>query len=112
MLIAIPLFVPFSLKQVTDNSFKQELSTFSISYLITPHPQTKYPDAAYKNLNFGNLNYNTPTNIDFFWATGDCELPCIQQQQLMDFKNYFEQAPQLRTQDLKDGFKSEYFRYE
>ena len=112
MLIAIPLFVPFSLKQVTDNSFKQELSTFSMSYLLKPHPQTKYPDATYKNLNFGNLNYNTPTNIDFFWATGDCELPCIQKQQLMDFKNYFEKAPQLRTQDLKDGFKSEYFPYE
>jgi len=112
LLIAIPLFVPFSLKQMTNNAFRQELSTFSLSYLIRPHPQTKYLEATYKNLNFGNLNYNTPTNIEFFWATGDCELPCIQKQQLMDFKNYFEQAPQLRTTDLKDGFKSQYFPYE
>ena len=81
LVIAIPLFVPFSLKQMTNNSFKQELSTFSMSYLLKPHPQTKYPDATYKNLNFGNLNYNTPTNIDFFWATGDCELPFIQKKQ-------------------------------
>ena len=112
LVIAFPLFVGFSLKQLTDNAFKQELSTFSISYLLHPHPQTKYPGATYKKLKLGNLNYNTPTTIDFFWATGDCELPCIQKQQLMDFKNYFERAPQLRTQELKNGFKSMYFPYE
>ena len=112
VLISIPLFVPFSLTQMTNNAFQQELSSFSMDYLISPHPQTKYPNASYKALTLGNLEYNTPTNIDFFWATGDCALPCIQKQQLHDFKNYFEQAPQLRTQNLKDGFKSQYFPYE
>lgn len=110
--IAIPLFVPLRITQLTNNEFKQELSTFSINYALMPHPITKYVDATYKTITVGNLKYNTPTNIDFFWATGDCALPCIQDEQLQGFKNYFEQAPQLRTQELKDGFKSVYFKYE
>lgn len=112
LLVALPLFMPLPITQLTNNEFKQDLSRFSYRYFLRPHPQTKYTGVTYKNLTFGNLNYNTPTNIDFFWATGDCEVPCIQKQQLMDFKNYFEQAPQLRTGNLKDGFKSVHFAYE
>ena len=83
-----------------------------MDYVLVPHPSTKYTQATYKKNTLGNLTYYTPTNIDFFWATGDGELPSIQQQQLEDFKDYFEQAPQLRTDKLEDGFKSVYFPYE
>jgi len=106
LIIIIPLFVPFSLREASNNEFNQELSSFSMAYIIKPHPITKYPDAEYKKLSFENFEYYTPTNIDFFWATGDCELPCVQKQQLMSFKEYFELAPQLLTQELKNGFKS------
>ena len=109
LIIIIPLFVPFSLRSLSNNKFNQELSTFNTDYTITPHPITKYTQAKYKKISLGNLQYNTPTTINYFWATGDCYLPCIQKQQLEGFKEYFELAPQLRTRDLKDGFISKYF---
>lgn len=112
LVVAVPLFGSFSLKKLTNNQFEQDLSSFSLDYALVPHPSTKYTQATYKKNTLGNLTYYAPINIDFFWATGDCELPCIQQQQLEDFKDYFEQAPQLRTDKLEDGFKSVYFPYE
>ena len=107
--ITVPLFMNFSLKQLSNNQFNQDLSSFSTLNIINPHPITKYSNAQYEKRSLGNLHYYTPTNIDFFWATGDCKLPCIQEQQLHGFKEYFELAPQLRSTDLKDGFKSVYF---
>ncbi|MEP0264153.1 hypothetical protein [Dokdonia sp.] len=104
--IAIPLFIPLNLNNLTGNEFQLSLSVFTPEYLITPHPQTKHTQAVYTTHQEGNLKINTPTNIDFFWATGDCELPCIQLQQLTDFKAYFREVPQMRTNDLKDGFYS------
>ncbi len=104
--IAVPLFIPFDLNQFTKNEFQLSLSRFSIDYLLTPHPKTKYTNATYKKVTEGNLQFNAPINIDFFWATGDCELPCIQEQQLQDFKAYFLEVPQMRTEKLSDGFYS------
>ncbi|GGG38321.1 membrane protein [Dokdonia pacifica] len=104
--IAVPLFIPFNLNALTKNEFQLQLSVFSPEYLIQPHPQTKYTQATYTTHQEGNMRIQTPTNIDFFWATGDCELPCIQLQHLNDFKAYFRSVPQLRTEHLKDGFYS------
>ncbi|WP_299767444.1 hypothetical protein [uncultured Dokdonia sp.] len=106
ILIAIPLFIPINLTNLTEREFQLSLSVFSPEYFIQPHPQTKYPKAIYTTHQEGNMRIHTPTNIDFFWATGDCELPCIQLQQLNDFKAYFRSVPQMRTDDLKDGFYS------
>lgn len=106
MAIAVPLFIPFNINALTKNKFQLSLSVFSPDYLIQPHPQTKYTQATYTKHQEGNLELNVPTNIDFFWATGDCELPCIQLQHLNDFKAYFRSVPQMRTDDLKDGFYS------
>lgn len=104
--VAIPLFIPFNLNHLTENEFQLSLSVFTPEYIITPHPQTKYTHATYTTHQEGNLHINVPTNIDFFWATGDCELPCIQLQHLTDFKAYFREVPQMRTENLKDGFYS------
>lgn len=107
--IAIPLFIPFNLNALTENEFQLSLSVFSTDYLIKPHPNTKYTQATYTTHQDGNLQMQIPTNIDFFWATGDCELPCIQLQHLTDFKAYFRSTPQMRTNNLKDGFYSYIF---
>jgi len=104
--IAVPLFIPFNLNTLTENKFQLSLSVFSLKYLVKPHPNTKYTQATYTVHQEGNLKLYTPTNIDFFWATGDCELPCIQLQHLNDFKAYFRSVPQMRTNNLKDGFYS------
>lgn len=104
--VAVPLFIPFNLNHLTENEFQLSLSVFTPEYLITPHPQTKYTHATYTSHQEGNLKIQVPTNIDFFWATGDCELPCIQLQHLTDFKAYFREVPQMRTDNLKDGFYS------
>jgi hypothetical protein len=104
--IAVPLFIPFNLNTITDNEFQLSLSIFSPEYLIKPHPNTKYTQATYTTHQEGNMQLYMPTNVDFFWATGDCELPCIQLQHLNDFKAYFRSVPQMRTTHLKDGFYS------
>lgn len=104
--VAVPLFIPISLNTLTENEFQLSLSVFSPDYLITPHPNTKYTEATYTTHQEGNMKLYTPANIDFFWATGDCELPCIQLQHLNDFKAYFRSVPQMRTEHLKDGFYS------
>lgn len=104
LIIAIPLFAPLNLNWFTKNEFHLDLKRFSFSNLIIPHQQTRYTDAIFR-LNEDSKLY-TPENIDFFWATGDCPIPCVQQQQLDYFKTYFKLEPVLRTAHLKDGFIS------
>ena len=55
---------------------------------------------------FINTIINVPTTIDFFWGTGDLELPALNKEQLEYFKTYFNIIPQQRTENLKDGFYS------
>ncbi|MCX7549739.1 LIC_10190 family membrane protein [Xanthomarina sp. F2636L] len=94
IVIMIPLFFSFP-------NFKN--STFSISYLIEPHENSQF-NTEYKTLEIGNTKINTPTNIDFFWGTGNTPLPTLNKQQLEYFKTHFKVIPQQRSNNLKDGF--------
>lgn len=78
-------------------------STFSTSYLIEPHGNSRFAKD-YQTINLGNTHINTPKNINFFWGTGNTPLPALNAQQLEYFKTNFKVIPQQRTEDLKDGF--------
>lgn len=99
------LLFPFKLDSFTTNKFTQNNSSFKLSYIIFPHKNSKY-NYTYHKEKIGNLKYNNPTNQEFFWITGDGDLPVIKKEQLEYFKNKYHYYPQLRTGKLKDGFYS------
>jgi len=70
---------------------------------IFPKPNTKEKEI-FKKANKGDLDYYTPTEYSFFWITGNGDLPCVTSEQLDYFETNFHYIPQLRGQDLKDGF--------
>lgn len=102
---AIPLFYPIKLSQLTNNDFHLDLSHFTIAYFIKPHKNSQYSNRS-ETLQVENTIINSPTNIDFFWGTGDVKLPALKKEQLEYFKKYFRIIPQQRTKYLKDGFYS------
>ncbi|MBY0487326.1 MAG: hypothetical protein K2P85_09100 [Flavobacteriaceae bacterium] len=97
------LFVPINLNRFSNYKFMMELSNFSIENSIFPYKNTKY-NSDFETIKNGNLNYHSPTAIDFFWASGDGKLPAVNKQQIDYFQKYFNIVPQMRTNDLKDGF--------
>ncbi|WP_304036893.1 LIC_10190 family membrane protein [Mesonia mobilis] len=99
----IPLFFSFQLAKFTNNQFTQNNSQFQFKNILVPHKNSKY-EYVYQKEKIGNLEYNNPVNQDFFWITGDGELPSIKKEQIEFFYKNFHTIPQLRTGKLKDGF--------
>tara|TARA_Y100000310_G_C20372896_1_gene664351 strand:- start:217 stop:630 length:414 start_codon:yes stop_codon:yes gene_type:complete len=99
----IPLFFSFQLKKFTNNQFTQNNSQFQFKNIVVPHKNSKY-EYVYQKEKIGNLEYNNPVNQNFFWITGDGELPSIKKEQIEFFYKNFHTIPQLRTGKLKDGF--------
>lgn len=108
----IPVFIilifPLNFNSFSNNSFMQKSSNFSISNIVFPNKNTKN-NTGFVTVKLGNLNYNSPINNDFFWGNGDGALPCVNKDQIEYFKKYFNTIPQMRTNDLKDGFYAKTF---
>lgn len=102
-LTAFVLFVPINLNHFTKNKFVLESSTFSFGNTIYPYKNTKY-DNEFKAVAKGNLDYYTPVDVDFFWASGDGPLPCVNRKQLRLFDKKHHVMPQMRTENIADGF--------
>jgi len=94
LIIMVPLFFAIP---------NNKTSTFSLSYLVEPHGNSQFNED-YQTINLENTQINTPSNIDFFWGTGNTKLPALNKQQLEYFKTHFNVIPQQRTEELKDGF--------
>lgn len=64
---------------------------------------------SYKTKMEGNLQFQTPINENpnFWFLTGDGPLPCVHENLIIFWKKTFQMRPQMRTEFLKDGFKSE-----
>lgn len=97
------VFIPVNLNLFSNYKFMMKISNFSSATIIFPHKNTKY-DTAFENIKNGNLIYHSPVQNDFFWASGDGDLPAVNKVQIEYFENYFHIIPQLRTKDIKDGF--------
>jgi hypothetical protein len=99
----IVLFFPLNFEGLTQNKLISQNSPFSFKNVIFPHKNSKL-QTTYTVVQNGNLKYNSPVQSAFFWANGDGNLPCVNQEQI----NYFEQAlgvvPQMRGANLSDGF--------
>ena len=100
---AATLVVPMNLSALTKNDFAKTNSVFSGDYLVTPHPNSKLR-SEYQSITTWNLKYNSPIHNDFFWGSGDGPLPAINKVQLDYFYNRFGVVPQLRGEELSQGF--------
>jgi hypothetical protein len=97
------LCLPVNLNRFSNYKFMMELSNFSTKNIIFPYENTKN-NTAFEVIQLGDLKYNSPIQNDFFWASGNGNLPCVNKDQIAYFKKYFHIIPQQRTKDLKDGF--------
>lgn len=101
--IAILLFFPLNLSSFANHKAMGEISTFSFKNIIFPYQNSK-SDTAFETIQLGNLKYNSPQKTDFLWTSGNGDLPSVNKVQIDNFKEYFHYIPQMRTNDLKDGF--------
>lgn len=100
------LFLNFNLSGLTPNKFHKTAGAVRFQQLYLPEENTKFPDLTFVKTRTGNLIYYTPQENFFLFGTANGPLPCINSAQL----NYFEKklgiAPQLRSNNLADGFYS------
>ena len=102
-LTAFVLFIPLNLKSLARNEHAVATSNFSIQNIIFPYQNSKY-ETGFERMENEHFYYNSPTNIDFFWGTADGEIPCVNKKQIEYFDQKYNVKPQMRSDDLKDGF--------
>ncbi|MBW1656339.1 LIC_10190 family membrane protein [Flavobacterium quisquiliarum] len=103
--VVIVLFFSINLSKFANNKSLMEISNFSSQNIIFPYSNSKN-STAFETIQTGNLKYNSPQNNDFFWGNGNGDLPCVNKVQIEYFEKYFHYRPQMRTNNLKDGFYS------
>ena len=79
--------------------------SFTSHQLLYPNPNSNLK-TTFEAKTIGNLNYFSPDPTVYIWATGDGELPCVNEKQLQYFKKRLGIFPQCRTNNIKDGFYS------
>ncbi|MEC4003859.1 hypothetical protein OX283_004260 [Flavobacterium sp. SUN052] len=104
-LVMVLLFFPIKFSLLTKNKLIIDNSRFTANEVIFPYQNSKLKTTFYK-MKIGNLNYNSPDENAYFWTNGDGKLPCVNSQQLDYFKKYFHYVPQMKSENLKDGFYS------
>lgn len=104
-LSAIPIFIPIDLNTFTSNNFAMSLSNFKLKSILIPEENTK-TITTFSKETVNGFEYNSPDKDVFFWGTGDGDLPCVNELQVEYIKKYYHYVPQLRKDDLKDGFIS------
>lgn len=97
------LLFPLDFDRFTKNKLIRQNSSFSVENMIFPHQNSKL-NTAYRRVQNGNLRYYSPVENPFFWANGDGNLPCVNQAQIDYFQKNLGLVPQMRGQDLSDGF--------
>lgn len=105
ILTCVPLLYPINNSSLTNTTYHTISSTFSFNYSILPYNNSRY-NTKHETVSVGNLKLNAPTEIDFFWGTGDIPLPALKEEQLDYFSTYFNTIPQLRGKSIEDGFYS------
>lgn len=107
LIIFLSLGFNFDLKSKNfKNSQPQMFEQFQFSQILKPAPNVRY-EYQYKNEILGNLEYNNLVSPnDLIFVTGDGDLPCVNSELIDYTKKKFQIIPQLRTSQLKDGFKS------
>ena len=102
---AIPIFFEINLNALTNNSFAMKLSKFNSKNIFIPEGKSKI-NTLFTKVNINGFKFYSPSDDAFFWATGNGNLPCVNKKQVNYIKQSFGYVPQLRSKELKNGFKS------
>jgi len=104
--LAIALFFNVSTKSLTHNKHHKSTGDFKFSTLYLPQPNTRHPKLRFVKVTEGNLDYFSPSENFFFYGTANGPLPCVNQKQIERFKARFGVVPQVRGNNLANGFRS------
>ncbi len=105
-LVAVTTFFSLNVSGLTENEKHGTLDSFRLVQVLEPHQNSRYTEATYTVNELDGTSFFNPKGIDFFWAVGDCPLPCIQLDQYNYFRYHFKRVPAMRSEQLKDGFYS------
>lgn len=101
--IIILLFFQVQINSISSNKLTSKNSVISFDNVIFPYQNSKYL-GKFEIITNGNLKYNSPVDNSFFWKTSNGNLPCVNKIQIKYFEKYFKIVPQMRTNNIKDGF--------
>lgn len=108
-LTAFLVFIPTSFLAVTQNKSLINNSTFHSKNFVVPSPNTK-TSGEFTTYKEGNLGYFSINEHDFFWITGNGDLPTVSKAQLNYFKTSFHVIPQRIGTSLGEGFYAKKIR--
>lgn len=104
--ITLIIFVSFSKSALTDNKLHQQTNSVKLCHLLIPEPVSRFDTLSFEHKKLYNLDYYSPETNFFFYGTANGDLPCVNDKQLRYFEKKYKVVPQLRTDNLKDGFYS------
>lgn len=105
-LLVVVSFLNFGLSKLTTNKLHQKKGNVQLTQVYMPETNTKFPDIEFEKIRLGNLEYYSPKYNFFRFGTANAPLPAVNRIQIKYFKRKLGIVPQLRTNDIKDGFKS------
>ena len=108
LITIVPLVFSLNVSQIKNSEFMPDkLEAYQIQNFVIPSKNSLH-QFEYETINEGNLIYNSPVGQkEFFWISGDGELPTVNKEMIDYFKKWYKVRPQLRTGNLKDGFYAE-----
>ncbi len=107
-LLPLPtLFLNYNISQISSNPYMPDtFQQVQAKNLLIPERNSRIKNE-YKSYQQGNLIFHSPLDKStMLWMTGDGELPCMNAEMLYFVKKNLNLYPQLRTNNLNDGFKS------
>jgi len=102
-ILAFSMLVPIDLNQFSGKKFTLARSNFKVENTIFPHDISQF-DFEFQEIREGNLLYYSPVGNKYFYVTGNGRLPCVNQKLIETSKKKYGIVPQLRGNDLRDGF--------
>lgn len=100
---AFALFIPVNLKNLSGNKHAVLTSNFTTKNFIFPNQNSKY-EINFERIDDKNFYYYSPLNIHFLYGNGNGPIPCVNKNQIKIFSKKYHYKPQMRSDDLKDGF--------
>jgi hypothetical protein len=106
--VLLPLITNYivDLKSLTANKLNQQTDKINYTQLLLPEQNSKYENISFVKYRVDNLEFYSPKNNFFFYGTANGPLPCTNVGIINRFKRKLKIIPQLRTENLKDGFYS------
>jgi len=107
VLLALLGVFGLNLKGVTNNKIMSMKHSLIPSQIVSPRSITQFEDLEFIEYEIQNLKYYSPTKDSlFFWQTSNGPLPCANKDMIEYFSTYYNHIPQMRTENIKDGFFS------